>query len=81
MKVPAPHAQASRWLCSRRKPDEKYARAGKGDPAKRAGHFVQIIVLEHAGPGIWGDIDDTVNVEAWERKGDGLISAHWIPTA
>lgn len=45
---------------------------------KRAGHFVQIIVLEHAGPDIWGDIDDTVSVEAWERKGDGLIPAHWI---
>ena len=44
-------------------------------------HFVQIIVLEHAGPDIWGDIDDTVSVEAWERKGDGLIPAHWIPSA
>lgn len=45
---------------------------------KRAGHFIQIIVLEHAGPDIWGGVDDTVRVEAWERKGDGLIPAHWI---
>lgn len=48
---------------------------------KRAGHFVQIIVLEHAGPDIWGEVDDTVSVEAWERKGDGLIPAHWIQSA
>lgn len=45
---------------------------------KRAGHFVQIIVLEHAGPEIWGEVDGTVSVEAWERKGDGLIPAQWI---
>lgn len=45
---------------------------------KRAEHFIQIIVLEHAGPDIWGGVDDTVSVEAWERKGDGLIPAHWI---
>lgn len=48
---------------------------------KRAGHFAQIIVLEHAGPDIWGGVDDTVSVEAWERKGDGLIPAHWIQSA
>lgn len=45
---------------------------------KRAGHFVQIIVLEHAGPDIWGAIDGCVRVEAWLHKGDGLIPAHWI---
>ncbi|RAU45533.1 MULTISPECIES: DUF3732 domain-containing protein [unclassified Pseudomonas] len=48
---------------------------------KRAGHFVQIIVLEHAGPDIWGEVEHTVEVEAWERRGDGLIPAHWINAA
>ncbi|WAC44613.1 DUF3732 domain-containing protein [Pseudomonas sp. SL4(2022)] len=48
---------------------------------KRANHFVQIIVLEHAGPDIWGEVDGTVSVEAWERKGDGLIPGHWIQSA
>ncbi|MDD1963755.1 DUF3732 domain-containing protein [Pseudomonas putida] len=48
---------------------------------KRAGHFVQIIVLEHAGPDIWGGVEHTVEVEAWGRKGDGLIPAHWINAA
>ncbi|PYC35116.1 DUF3732 domain-containing protein [Pseudomonas soli] len=45
---------------------------------KRAGNFFQIIVLEHAGPDIWSNVEDTVSVEAWERKGDGLIPASWI---
>ncbi|QVE15110.1 DUF3732 domain-containing protein [Pseudomonas cichorii] len=45
---------------------------------KRAGHFIQIIVLEHAGPDIWGNVADTVPVAAWEGKDDGLIPAHWI---
>ncbi len=45
---------------------------------KRAGHFFQIIVLEHAGPDIWGRVPHTVEVAAWERKGDGLIPEAWI---
>ncbi|WP_236177123.1 DUF3732 domain-containing protein [Pseudomonas qingdaonensis] len=45
---------------------------------KRAGHFIQIIVLEHAGPDIWGQVADTVPVAAWQSKDDGLIPAHWI---
>ncbi|MNR35134.1 hypothetical protein D3C85_1529600 [compost metagenome] len=45
---------------------------------RRAGHFIQIIVLEHAGPDIWGQVSDTVPVAAWQSKDDGLIPAHWI---
>jgi hypothetical protein len=45
---------------------------------ERSGHFFQIIVLEHAGPDIWGHVPHTVEVAAWARKGDGLIPEHWI---
>lgn len=38
---------------------------------------LQIIVLEHAGKDIWGEIAHTHSAASWENKGDGLIPETW----
>lgn len=45
---------------------------------RRSKSHLQIIVLEHAGKEIWGDIPLTHSVEGWHVKGDGLIPKNWI---
>ncbi len=48
-----------------------------GEAISRTNANLQIIVLEHAGEEIWGDIEHTHSVAAWSTKGDGLIPATW----
>lgn len=38
---------------------------------------MQIIVLDHADPKVWGKIDNIMEVEDWS-KGDALIPKEWI---
>jgi hypothetical protein len=48
-----------------------------GEAMTRTASNLQIIILEHAGKEIWGDIKHTHSVAAWGNKEDGLIPASW----
>lgn len=38
----------------------------------------QVIVLEHAGESIWGQVKNTYEVANWKDEGDGLIPKEWL---
>lgn len=51
-----------------------------GAEAVRANGQLQIIILDHAGPEVWGEIDGVTLVEEW-RGNDKLVPAAWIDAA
>lgn len=46
--------------------------------AKELGEKLQIIVLDHADPKIWGNLDNVYEVEDWSKDNNALIPSEWL---